>query len=62
VNELKKEIKDIDLSIICTKLCSMDPLFPPDEMWVDYYMNDGIKRLDDIINTSIISKFKGLTL
>jgi superfamily II DNA or RNA helicase len=62
VNELKKEIKDIDLSIICTKLCSMDPLFPPDEMWVDYYMNDGINKLNDIIKTSIISKFKGLTL
>jgi superfamily II DNA or RNA helicase len=55
-NELKKEIIDIDISVICAKLCEIDSMFPPNEMWVDYYMKYGVKQLNDIINHSVKKK------
>ena len=47
----------MNLSIICQKLCNMDALFPPYDMWVDYYeVND----LQDII--TITNKKKKIAL
>ncbi len=51
---LNPEIKKyLDLSIICNKLCYIDKLFPPSDMWVDYY---NIKDLSDIIIIKIKKK------
>jgi len=60
VTELKKEIKETDLSKICEILCKMDSMFPPNEMWIDYYMKEGVYRLDDIIKISIKKKISSL--
>ena len=38
--------KNIDLSFVCEKLCEFDSMFPPKELWIDYY---NIKDLDEII-------------
>jgi len=40
----------LDLSKICEELCLLDPLFPPNGLWTDYY---NIRELSEII---IISK------
>jgi hypothetical protein len=39
----------LDLSIICTELCKVDPLFPPNGLWVDYY---AVKELHQVITTA----------
>jgi len=49
--ELKKHY--LDLSIISHELCKIDILFPPNELWVEYY---NVKKLEDII--IIINKKK----
>ena len=36
----------LDLAVICCKLCKLDPLFPPNGLWVDYYK---VNDLRDII-------------
>jgi len=41
-------INSLDLSKIKDELCALDPMFPPNDLWVDYY---GVKDLRDIINT-----------
>jgi superfamily II DNA or RNA helicase len=41
------------LSRICEWLCSIDDMFPPPELWVDYYK---VNRLDDIIKTNKTKK------
>jgi superfamily II DNA or RNA helicase len=38
----------LDLSKIKDELCVLDPMFPPNDLWVEYY---GVKDLRDIINT-----------
>ena len=38
--------KNLDLAIVCSELCSKDPLFPPYGLWVDYY---NLKDLRDLI-------------
>lgn len=38
--------KNLDLAIVCSELCSQDPLFPPYGLWVDYY---NLKDLRDLI-------------
>ena len=38
--------KNLDLAIVCSELCSKDPLFPPYGIWVDYY---NLKDLRDLI-------------
>ena len=45
---LHPEIKNnyLNLSIICIELCKLDELFPPYDLWVDYY---NIKDLSEII-------------
>ena len=46
-NDMKKYY--LDLASICDKLCKIDPLFPPNGLWVDYY---NVNRLNDIIRIS----------
>ena len=43
----------LDLSIICTELCKVEPLFPPNGLWVDYY---AVKELHQVI--TIVNKKK----
>jgi superfamily II DNA or RNA helicase len=52
-NELKTYY--LDLSIVCKELCKLDALFPPNELWVEYY---NVTDLRDII--VIVSKKKKL--
>lgn len=49
--EIKKHY--LDLSIVSNELCKIDALFPPNELWVEYY---NVKDLQDII--TIINKKK----
>lgn len=49
--EIKKHC--LNLSIVCDELCSIDKLFPPKDLWVEYY---NVKDLRDII--IIINKKK----
>jgi len=50
--------KYLDLSVVCAELCSLDPLFPPLGLWVDYYRAN---ELCDIIKISTpVLKKKGL--
>ena len=44
----------LDLAVVCCELCKLDPLFPPNGLWVDYYK---VKDLRDII-TNIAPKKK----
>lgn len=45
--EIKSDyFKNLDLAIVCSELCSKDPLFPPYGLWVDYY---NLKDLRDLI-------------
>ena len=43
-HEIKKHY--LDLSIVSSELCKIDALFPPNELWVEYY---NVKDLRDII-------------
>ena len=51
--ELKQH--HLNLSIVCKKLCKLDPLFPPNDLWIEYY---NVKDLQDII--IIVNKKKKL--
>ena len=46
-------INSLDLSNMCSDLCKLDPMFPPNGLWVDYY---NINELGDIINIVIKKK------
>ncbi len=48
---INPELKDeyLNLVKICNKLCKIDNMFPPNELWVEYY---DIKKLEDIIIVS----------
>lgn len=46
-NEIK--INSLDLASICYQLCELDSMFPPNEMWVDYYKNENIHNIGEII-------------
>jgi len=37
----------LKLSVIVTKMCEIDPMFPPDDLWVEYYK---VQELQDIIS------------
>jgi hypothetical protein len=56
---LYPDIKEhnLDLSIVCTELCKLDILFPPNELWVEYY---NVKDLRDII--TIINNKKQISI
>jgi hypothetical protein len=47
--------KNIDLSFVNNELCKIDPLFPPNKLWVEYY---NVKDLQEIIKIIIIKKKK----
>ena len=42
----------LELSIICDELCKLDPLFPPNGLWVDYY------NVNELYNIIIITNKK----
>ena len=46
------------LSRVCYELCALDTNFPPYEFWVEYYKNDDVKDLQDIIIIDAIKKKK----
>ena len=48
----------LDLSRVCYELCALDTNFPPYEFWVEYYKNDDVKDLQDIIIIDAIKKKK----
>ena len=52
-------ISYLDLSIICSELCRLDSLFPPNGLWVEYY---GISDLRDIITVKSTKKRMGAIL
>lgn len=43
---------------ICTELCKHDNNFPPDGLWVDYYLDDKVNNLGEIIKSNINKKKK----
>jgi hypothetical protein len=45
----------LNLSVVCSELCKVDPLFPPDGLWVEYY---NINDLRDIITIMVSIKKK----
>ena len=47
--------KNIDLSFVNNELCKIDPLFPPNKLWIEYY---NVKDLQEIIKIIIIKKKK----
>jgi predicted helicase len=47
----------LNLSIVCAKLCKLDSLFPPADLWVDYY---NIKDLRNIISINNTKKKSGV--
>jgi hypothetical protein len=55
--EIKK--KYLNLSLISQELCKIDSLFPPDDLWIDYY---NVKDLDNIIFIINKKKKKGSML
>lgn len=56
-NNIKKNnIYDNDK--ICTELCKYDNNFPPDGLWVDYYLDNKINNLGEIIKSNINKKKK----
>jgi predicted helicase len=55
--EIKKQY--LDLSVICTELCKIDHLFPPNGLWVEYY---NIRDLKDIIILTNKKKYKGVNV
>jgi hypothetical protein len=57
--EIKKHY--LDLSIISNELCKIDPLFPPNGLWVEYY-NYNVKDLGDIITITNKKKKMGVIL
>jgi predicted helicase len=49
------EIKNnLDIHAVCRELCKLDPLFPPAELWVDYY------NLNNLKNIILVNKKKKL--
>ena len=51
--------KNLDLAIVCSELCSKDPLFPPYGIWVDYY---NLKDLRDLIVINYKKKSPSISL
>lgn len=45
-----------DNNKICSELCILDNKFPPDGLWVDYYSDDKINNLGEIIKSNINKK------
>ena len=49
----------VDLANICIKLCEIDNLFPPNDLWVEYY---NVRDLRDIIIITNNKKKKGVII
>lgn len=49
----------LNLSMVTNELCKIDPLFPPNGLWVEYY---NVKDLQDIITITNTKKKKGVIL
>lgn len=49
----------LNLALICKELCEIDILFPPNDLWIEYY---GINNLSEIIKINIRKKKKGAIL
>ena len=47
-----------DNNKICSKLCELDTKFPPDGLWVEYYSNNKVNNLNDILKSNMIKKKK----
>lgn len=73
INQCKEKVKEylknnikisniFDNDKICEELCKLDINFPPNGLWVEYYQNDKISSLDDIIknNTNKKKKYSSL--
>ena len=43
----------LDLTILCSKLCIIDNLFPSDDLWIDYYNVNNLRDLIFIHNKKI---------
>jgi superfamily II DNA or RNA helicase len=39
----------LDLSYIIVELCKLDPLFPPNEFWAEYYYTNDLRTVIDIV-------------
>jgi len=59
--EIKKHY--LNLSIVSKELCKIDTLFPPYDLWDDYYKVEDytVKELSDIINIKNKKKVKGIS-
>lgn len=55
--EIKKD--HLDMQEVCKKLCNIDSLFPPYDLWVEYY---NIKSLGEIITIKSNKKMRGVVL
>ena len=55
--EFKKDY--LELSIVCNQLCNIDPQFPPNGLWAEYY---NVKELRDIITMTNNKKKMGVIL
>lgn len=51
----------LNLSFICNELCKLDSNFPPSDLWVEYYKNDNINELKEIIIICNKKKMSGLS-
>lgn len=58
--QAQPSLKDnyLNLAIVCEHLCKLDKLFPPVDLWTDYY---SVSKLSDLINTDTRKKKKLLS-
>jgi hypothetical protein len=48
--EIKEKYLDLDLSFISNELCKKDELFPPNGLWVEYYIVENLRDIITITN------------
>lgn len=41
----------LELSDVCSKICKLDPLFPPNGLWVEYYNVKDLQNIIEVVNT-----------
>lgn len=49
----------LDLLCLCNEICKIDNLFPPSDLWIDYY---NIKKLEEIIIFPKNKKYNGVII
>lgn len=65
INIYMKKINIVDTydnDKICYELCKLDSKFPPNGLWIEYYSNNKINNLNDIIKNNITKKKKYSTI